>query len=830
MDSQNDLTRRRFVVTGQVQGVGFRPFVYRIATARGLVGFVKNAPAGVLIETQGRAHEVADFSRALREEAPPLARIATLDETAAPVEPPPSKEAQSFQIVMSEAGAGHTVRISPDTAVCADCLEDMADPENPRHHYPFTNCTNCGPRYTITRSIPYDRPVTSMACFPLCDRCAAEYADPLDRRFHAQPNACPLCGPRLWLVEGRAPDALPTEATAWAHSALRGLDALRETAQRLVDGAVVAIKGLGGFHLACDATNPEAVAALRTRKARPHKPLAVMVADVKAARVLAHVDDAAAAAMAGRARPIVVCPLRAPAAGPALAPGVSPDTGRVGLMTPYTPLHHVLFHCLRDMGTPSPALVMTSGNLSEEPIALGNREALRRLAAIADCFLLHDRDILIRTDDSVVAAAAPKEAQTLGMPADAVQDDGAGPVAFVFLRRARGFTPSPIALAPLPGQDAPPALGVGPELKNTICLTKGDEAYLSQHIGDLENLETFGFFRETVAHLEDILKVSPALVVHDLHPDFMTTRWAREEAGAPAFGVQHHVAHAHAVLAEHRMHGAALCLALDGVGLGEDGTLWGGECLHVDTRSLAHERLGRFTPFLLPGGDAAVKAPWRIAQAVLHRLGEQAPRTRPWPWLEAHAAASRMTAQLLEKRINSPVTSSCGRLFDAVAALLGLGDVVSYEGQAAIRLEEAQAGIALEEAAVYPCPVIEANAARATDLLTPRPGDLDVHTLFEALHADWMRDEPTALLARRFHASLVRGLAAWAAGHARQRGVTAVGLSGGVMQNRTLREALPRALAAHGLTPLSHGFAPPNDGCIALGQAAWGRLKLALEG
>ncbi|TVM30837.1 carbamoyltransferase HypF [Oceanidesulfovibrio marinus] len=792
--------KRRFVVTGQVQGVGFRPFVYRIAVERGLAGFVKNTPEGVVIEITGPAVDAASFGHALRTEIPPLARIVSLDEEAQEVKPPDAPTEGGFQILKSDQGEGHAVLISPDTATCADCLAEMADPNDRRYLYPFTNCTNCGPRYTITRSIPYDRATTSMACFPLCEECAAEYENPLDRRFHAQPNACPVCGPRVWLQEA---DGMPV---------CQGQDALREVARRLAAGTIAAIKGLGGFHLACDATNESAVQLLRERKHRPHKPLAVMVPDIEAAAAYVFIDESAARLLTGPVRPIALLPRASgPAGGKALAASIATDTDLVGVMLPYTPLHHVLFRYLREAGGGShPALVMTSGNLSDEPIALGNREALYRLADIADCFLLHDRDILIRTDDSVVMPLTPDDA--LGMPKDAAEP---GPP-LIYFRRARGYTPSPVDIQNLDDRTdgVPTVLGVGPELKNTICLTKGSQAFLSQHIGDLENLETMGFFREIITHLAAILQVSPAIVVHDLHPNFLATRWAVEESGLPAHGLQHHVAHIHAVLAEHRFRGAALGLALDGTGLGEDGTLWGGEALFVDTEALTHERVAHFSPILLPGGDAAVKEPWRIAQSMLHSLGITEPSGRPWPWLDEFGPMSRMLPQMLEKKINAPITTSCGRLFDGVAAMLGLANTASYEGQAAIRLEGAQD---YSETSAYPCAV-------------SADGNLDTLALFAMAHQDWATGVSAGVISRRFHLGLIRGLADWAAHHTGRLGLERVALSGGVFQNRTLALALPKALADRGLIPLVHGFVPPNDGCIALGQAAWGRLLLVKNG
>ncbi|WP_460139389.1 carbamoyltransferase HypF [Salidesulfovibrio brasiliensis] len=765
------MIRRRFTVTGQVQGVGFRPFVFRIAAENGVTGTVLNGSQGVVAEAQGTAEQVSAFGRDLAEKIPPLARVVSTDSE----DIEPVKGEDDFTIIASEGGEGHDVLISPDTATCKDCLADMRDPENPRHRYPFTNCTNCGPRYTITRSIPYDRPFTSMACFPLCTSCTEEYENPADRRFHAQPNACPDCGPQVWLAD--------TEGEEIA----RGDKALGLLAGALRKGSVAAVKGLGGYHLACDATNADAVSLLRQRKNRPDKPLAVMVPDMDAVRELAEVMPEEEAWLTGKERPIVLlskrddCPL---------PDEVAPDTNFIGLMLPYTPLHHVLFEHLREQAPERlPALVMTSGNMSSEPISLGNREAFARLGDIADRFLFHDRDILIRCDDSVMRMNPYS-----GCP--------------IMLRRARGFTPAPVFLE----DDGPCVLGTGPELKCTLTLTKGDLAFPSQHIGDMENLETYGFYKEILAHLQDILKVRPERIVRDLHPDYMTSTLADELAQAmdiPVLTLQHHYAHIHAVLAENRVEGPAVGIALDGTGYGEDGTIWGGECLYVDSKTLDHERLARFAHLRLPGGEAAVREPWRIARAALWDMGHRDPEFW-WPWLAKHEAADRFLPQLLEKDINSPLTSSCGRLFDAASAMIGLCSTVSYEGQAAIRLEKAQD---MTEHSAYPCPL----------LLDEQPAVLDTLALLDAVREDAQNGVPPGVIARRFHLGLINGLAEMAAAVSEALGINRVALSGGVMQNLTIAAELPMALEMIGLEVLMHTQVPPNDACISLGQAVWGR-------
>lgn len=817
--------RVRFIVRGQVQGVGFRPFVFTLAEAAGLTGFVRNSPRGVVIEAQGPPDALRAFAHGLEHRLPPLARV-----TASEREDIPAVAGeQAFVIGQSTAGSAHAVLISPDTCTCADCLADMR--QGRRLRYPFTNCTNCGPRYTITCSIPYDRVRTSMACFPLCPDCLAEYQNPRDRRFHAQPNACPLCGPQVWFVKqgggGAGGTAFKAGGAGGGRGAPVGDAALRAVAEHvLVDGGIAAIKGLGGFHLACDACDAAAVTRLRERKNRPHKPFAVMAASLEEARRFACIGPEEEALLLSPEHPIVLCPLSDAGRG-ALAPGISPDTACVGVMLPYTPLHVVLFeHVLAGIaagGGARPAvLVMTSGNPGGEPICLGNREALKHLGGMAEAFLFHNRDIVIRVDDSVVRPLPGRGA--------------------LFFRRARGYVPRPIALDP--PSDSPPGgeeeksgkgagppcvLGAGAELKNTLCLTKGDDAFVGQHIGDMANVETAAFHEEIRDHLAALLRVSPGAVVRDLHPDYLSSRMAEafaQERGLPLYALQHHVAHAHAVLAEHRFRGRALALALDGTGLGEDGALWGGELLYVDTGAQgaapAHKRLGHLAPMDLPGGEAAIREPWRIAHALLLRLGlistgSRAPdRPHDLPWLPAYAQTAAFLPVMLERRLNTPVSTSCGRLFDAVSAMLGLCSAVSYEGQAAIRLEEAQSGgSGAEETGLYPCGFAP----------SPDTGclQLDSHALFAALFADRARGGALPVLARRFHQSLAAALAALAAAEGSRLGIRHVGLSGGCLQNRTLALELARRLEGHGLVPLLHKDLPPGDGCISLGQAAWGR-------
>jgi len=800
--------RRRFVVTGQVQGVCFRPFVFRLAEELNLAGTVRNTPEGVVIEVQGPPRQLDLFGCRLETDQPPLARILRVSAQ----DMPPEDGASGFAICKSTGGTGHDVLISPDVATCPDCLAELFDKTNRRFLYPFTNCTNCGPRYTITRSVPYDRPNTSMGCFPLCPDCAREYEDPRDRRFHAQPNACPVCGPKVWLSD---------------RSGLvvaRRDEAMRKLAAVLLQGGIAAVKGLGGFHLVCDATSQEAVRELRLRKRRPHKPLAVMVPDLDTARALAHTSPAEEEWLSGSVRPIVLC---SKMRGAPLAAAVAPDVDFVGLMLPYTPLHHVLFQrygrlLSQERQNMPAALVMTSGNVSDEPICLGNREALARLGEQADIFLFHNRDILIRTDDSVLRVL-PQTGDTQ------------------YLRRARGFVPQPVFLAGT-GESV---MGLGPELKCTLTLTKGDQAFVSQHLGDMENIETLGFHHEMAEHFQDILQTEPKLVVRDLHPNYLTTSVAQEMArktGVSICSLQHHFAHAHSVLAENKHLGPALCLALDGtgfgtslpsLGMGASWSIWGGECLLVDTQTLRHERLAHFAEFSLPGGEAAVHEPWRLAQAMLWELDMEASGQNgspPWPWLPEFEQASAFLPQILRKSLNCPLTSSCGRLFDAVSAMLGLCLRTTYEGQAAMLLERAQdLSIPLAEAAEYPCSLIKSTATGRLET-DQMPRELDTYSLFRGVLHDINAGEEVAVIARRFHASLIIGLADMARRFAKQHGVQHVALSGGVMQNLTFAQELPAALAERGMIPLTHKLLPPNDGCISLGQAAYGQRMLTLRG
>lgn len=751
----------RVRVRGRVQGVGFRPYVWRLASGLGLAGRVLNDGEGVAVEVQGDASAIEAFVARLPLEAPRLARIESVEAVATS----PAPSLHGFAIAHSQHGVVST-GITPDAATCPDCLAELFEPTDRRWRYPFINCTHCGPRYTITAHLPYDRPQTSMAGFTQCPACQREYDDPADRRFHAQPNACPVCGPRLalWSAAGA-----PIETD----------DVIAAAVARLAAGEILAIKGLGGFHLVCDARNAGAVALLRARKHRDEKPLAVMVANLASAAAWVELDAPTAALLESTERPIVLAPKRAGIDAP-LA-GVADAVPELGLMLPYTPLHALLFH--EAAGRPAGGewltqpqdlvLVMTSANPGGEPLVTGNAEAVARLGGIADAIVVHDRDILIRCDDSVVRPAA-----------------GGAPR---FLRRARGFTPAAIHL-PASG---PAVLALGAWLKNTACLTRGKQAFLSQHIGDLENAASCLALDAAVDHLQAVLEVRPELLAHDLHPDFYSTRLAlrlADSLGVPAVAVQHHHAHIAAVLAEHGHQGPALGLALDGVGLGSDGTAWGGELLRIEAQGFA--RLGHLRPLALPGGDRAAREPWRVAAAVLHQLGRGDEITRRFA-----LPAAPMVTTMLERGLNTPTTSSLGRAFDAAAALLGVKWVQGFEGQAPMLLEA---------------------LARAHGPVAPAASAWSIEAGVLTLDGLWARlaDEPDAAHgAALFHATLIAALADWVLAARRESGIDVVAAGGGCLMNTILSSGLAERLATQGINLLLARAAPPNDGGIALGQA-----------
>ncbi len=763
--------RLRLQLSGVVQGVGFRPFVYRLAGALGLGGWIVNAPHGVIIEIEGDSAALEAFLARLPREKPAHALITALEQS----EIPPCGE-RAFEIRDSRAEGARTALILPDLATCPDCLRELFDPADRRYRYPFINCTHCGPRYSLILSLPYDRPNTTMRAFALCEACRREYENPLDRRFHAQPTACPRCGPQL---------------AAWSPSgaALAERDAaLRLAEQALRDGQIVALKGLGGFQLLCDARNPEAVGRLRARKRRPEKPFAVMLPDLETARRLCHVDEAEAALLTSPAAPIVLLRLRSTE----LAEAVAPHNPYLGAMLPYTPLHHLL---MRDLGFP---IVATSGNLSGEPICTDEREALARLSGIADLFLVHDRPIARAVDDSVVCVA-------LGKP--------------LILRRARGYAPLPVSApseAPFP-----PLVALGAHQKNTICAAEGERAILSQHIGDLDNAESERAFIQTLDDLMRLYAVQPRLVVCDAHPDYLSTQHAEQlatERGVPLLRVQHHYAHALACMAENAIAPPFLAVAWDGTGYGADGTIWGGEFLRVTAENF--ERVGAWRAFPLIGGEAAAREPRRSALGALWAMyGGALPESLyDLPPLRAFTPAElRLLLQALERGVNAPLTSSAGRLFDVVASLLDLNQRMSFEGQAAMRLEFAALAAAQNTDESYPFEVTTITTANGQPMRI-----IDYARILEAIMSDLRRGVSAMDIARRFHQTLCAVILA----QAQAAGLERVALCGGCFQNRFLLAGAVAALQRAGFTPFWSAQVPPNDGGIAYGQAIAARRWL----
>jgi hydrogenase maturation protein HypF len=772
--------RRRMLVRGLVQGVGFRPFVYGQARRLGLGGFVFNDSRGVTIEIEGKVADLESFQQALRTHTPPLARI---DSVA--IESLPPRGEHTFVIAASQRQAERSTLISPDAATCADCLRELFDLADRRYRYPFINCTNCGPRFTIVQDVPYDRAKTTMHVFSMCEACQAEYDDPGNRRFHAQPNACPVCGPQVSLLMWGEGDALPTRSIS--------ADAISSAAQQLAAGAILAIKGMGGYHLACDALNAAAVQRLRQRKHREAKPFALMVADLETAHQLCQIGPAEADALRSPQRPIVLLARRP--AGP-VASEVAPGSSSLGLMLPYTPLHYLLLHDFAQIIAPGrPAvLVMTSGNLSDEPIAYRDADAQQRLRTIAEGMLTHNREIHMRCDDSVVRFVGGAQ----------------------FFRRSRGYAPEPIPLA----LEIPrPLLACGGHLKNTFCLGKGKHAFLSSHVGDLENLETLTSFREGIEHFQGLFDISPLAIAHDLHPDYLATRYALDHAVAPKIGVQHHHAHIASVLAEHGLNGPVIGVAADGTGFGTDGAIWGCEIMRADL--VTFERLAHLAYVPLVGGEQAVRQPWRMAATYLYRAYGHAFLELDVPLVRRLDRSTwHVLAQMIAQGINSPSTSSLGRLFDAVAALLGLRTEVFYEGQAAIELETL-AQSALEAPA-------RGDHARLYPFILgdQMPALLDVTPIIRALIDDLQHGIPMGEIALRFHYTLAELLTSACLRARTLTGLHVVALSGGVFQNRLLLERLLERLKASGFSVYLNRRVPPNDGGLSLGQLAVAAARL----
>jgi hydrogenase maturation protein HypF len=741
--------------------------VYQLARSLGLAGWVRNTSEGVIIETEGDQERLDEFLRLVREQAPPAAEITGVSARAMP--PTGDRE---FTIRASDGDESPEPVIPADIATCAECAREVADAADRRFHYPFTNCTNCGPRFTIIRGIPYDRPNTTMSVFRMCPDCQREYDDPADRRFHAQPNACPRCGPRVALDGSTATGADPSAPIACAGGLLQ-------------DGRIVAVKGLGGFHLACDARDAQAVSELRRRKGRSQKPFALMVRNLEEAERLCCINEAERSLLESPQRPIVLLRART---GNGIAPEVAPKNIYLGLMLPYTPLHQLLFD------TAPPALVMTSGNLAEEPICHTNEEAKAKLSGIADHFLTHDRDIYLPCDDSVARVVA-------GRP--------------MLIRRSRGYVPRALALP----FDAPPVLAVGGEERNTFCMLVGDRAVISQHVGDLDNVETLDYFERSVEHLGTLFRWQPAIIAYDLHPEYLSTKWALRQTDRRLVAVQHHHAHAVSVMADAGVDTPVLAASLDGAGYGTDGALWGGEFMVASFAGF--ERMAHLAYVPMPGGAAAVRRPARMALAYLQQAyGDEAERIALdlMPHLDPKDARAAVTQAA--RGFNSPLTSSMGRLFDAVSALLGICAETTYTGQPAVELEMAAAtwdsrssdrahSLRSASATAYACAIEAAS----------RPWQIDPAPIIRGVVDDIRAGVEVDAIAARFHHTIGALIADVCAMMSRETGLTQVALGGGVFQNAYLVELLMRMLPERGLAPLVHSQAPPNDGGLALGQA-----------
>ena len=762
--TDNDkMIRARIGVSGIIQGVGFRPFIYRLARIQGLTGYVANTAAGVTIEVDGSEDDLAHFVQAITTEKPPLASIDELHVEKSEIDP--ALKHNSFEIHKSISSGSRIGPITPDTDVCSNCLAELFDPADRRYLYPFINCTDCGPRYTLIEKTPYDRPLTSMKHFPMCEQCQAEYIDPFDRRFHAQATCCPLCGPSIMLTDSHG-------------QTLDSANPLQMAADFLKSGKILAIKGIGGFHLAVNGSDREAIANLRKKKGRPDKPLAVMAANLAKIKAFAHISSNEQRQLTGRSKPIVVLQKKSPFG---LAENVAPKNRFIGAMLPYTPIHHLLLE-LHDFL----ALVMTSGNLSGSPIVKDNDEAFEKLGNIADYFLLHDRPIVTQTDDSVIRL------------------DGSYSAIY---RRARAFVPTAVRLKKNSGR----TLALGAIIKNTICLTKEKEAFLSQHIGDLDNIDTQLHQKNITAHFQSLMRIEPDLLVHDLHPDYPGTRYALGQKELPTIGIQHHHAHAVSCMAEHGLDGPVIGLTLDGNGYGPDHTVWGGEVLLADYHR--YERLAHLSTVEMPGGDAAIQEPWRMAVSHLYRAYGPEYKDLNLPILQDHADKIAVIEQMIEKSINSPLTSSCGRLFDSVAALLGLRHTVSYEGQAAAELE-----MLLEpentDSSSYPFEVIKAEGS---PLLLP------VKPIIIGLVNDLLENIPPKHISRRFHNTLTALFTRVCQEIRDQNNINSVVLSGGVFQNLNLLRQVKTSLEVLSFDVYAHEQVPTNDGGLSLGQAVAGR-------
>lgn len=773
--------RTKIHITGVVQGVGFRPFVYNLARKYRLKGYCLNDSGGVIIEVHG--NNINEFVEELTSSPPPLSRIETVT-----LEQPGRDIYKDFSIRKSVEEKGRFVLISPDICTCKDCRNELFDPEDRRYLYPFINCTNCGPRYSIVKDIPYDRPKTTMSPFRLCGQCEREYHSPADRRFHAQPNACPKCGPKVWLTEK---GKLPQSGKEINYPAI-------EMAQRLLkEGAIIAIKGLGGFHLACDAANEESVNKLRERKRRSvdkdgasNKPFALMAPDLDRVKTFCEVSEDEASLIKNRVRPIVILQKKLPNA---IAGSVAPYNNNYGVMLPYTPLHYLLFAGVLDRFT---ALVMTSGNLSEEPIVISNEEAVKKLSGIADFFLLHNREIYMRVDDSI-ARVRDKKAR--------------------LIRRARGFTPGAIPL----GEEMEEVLAFGAELKSTFAITKGGNAIVSQHLGDLENFESLEFFKETLRNIKKTFRANPRILAHDMHPDYLSTKFALEYAeeeripGEEIIKVQHHHAHIVSCMADNGIKNKVIGAALDGTGYGLDGNIWGGEFLTSDRKEFKREAHFAYVP--MPGGEKAIREPWRMGVSYLiHAYGSPGIDLAKKIFKRVGAQEIDIVSKMITAKFNCPLTSSAGRLFDAVASLIGLRDRITFEAEAAIGLETIAEIDSAEAKEIYPFEAAEGE-----------PMTIDFKPLIKAVIDDMDKGLGKPVISGRFHHTVAEAVLKTALMIKEKTGLNDVALSGGVFQNNILSKLAEERLRDAGFKVWSHERVPANDGGISLGQAviAWERVK-----
>ena len=749
------IRRCKIDIQGTVQGIGFRPFVYHLAREKELNGYVLNTGTGVDIEVEGESARIDGFVDALKANRIPLAHIEKIRLSA--LEP---RKDQGFVIKESAVQTQKMTAIPPDIGICDDCLRELRDPGDRRYRYPFINCTHCGPRYTIIEDIPYDRPNTSMRTFAMCEDCAKEYADPCNRRFHAQPNACPVCGPRVTLCSGD-------------QTVLTAADPIASAVDLIKKGHILAVKGLGGFHLTVDAGNSDAVKRLRARKHREEKPLALMAYDLGRVRGFAHVGPEEEALLSSSCRPIVILEKKSPNA---ISAEVSPRNRNFGVMLPYTPLHYLLLE------SDVPALVMTSGNAGKEPICIDNADAFNRLGRIADFFLVHNRDIYMRVDDAIVCRIGGQNRM---------------------IRHARGYAPAPIYLK----QDVPQILACGAEKANTVCLTKGNLAFISQHIGDLTNLFSLNAFEQTVSHLKRIFGIAPELAAYDLHPDYLSSKYARSLAGVKTIGIQHHHAHIAACMSEHGIDGPVIGLAFDGTGFGTDGRIWGGEVLLC--RRDRFDRLAHLEYVPMPGGNAAVEEPWRMAVSYGYHAFGDAFRALPLPLFDSiDKRKIRFILEMIQKGVNCPQTSSLGRLFDGVSSLVGIRHTVSYEGQAAVELEMA----AVADEPVNPYPIV----CKKQDGIYR----IAVSPMIKAVIDDLHRGIGAGRISLRFHRTLIRLFSDLCAVLREDTGCNRVALSGGVFQNALLLSGMSRELDEKGFTVYAHARVPCNDGGISFGQAA----------